>query len=54
MLAVSTHFRFVGRYYFQVLPWIVYFATVAVLEVVSSHCVGGGHPSPDGSRSGWR
>ena len=34
MLAVSTHFRFVGRYYFQVLPWIVYFATVAVLEVV--------------------
>ena len=32
MLAVSTHFRFVGRYYFQVLPWIVYFATVAVLE----------------------
>jgi hypothetical protein len=29
-LAVSTHFRMVGRYYFQVLPWVVYFATVAV------------------------
>lgn len=34
VLAVSTHFRFVGRYYFQVLPWVVYFATVTVLEVV--------------------
>lgn len=33
LLAVSTHFRFVGRYYFQVLPWVVYFATVTVLEV---------------------
>jgi hypothetical protein len=29
-LAVSTHYRMVGRYYFQVLPWVVYFATVAV------------------------
>jgi hypothetical protein len=29
-LAVSTHYRLVGRYYFQVLPWVVYFATVAV------------------------
>jgi hypothetical protein len=31
VLAVSTHFRFVGRYYFQVVPWILYFGTVAVL-----------------------
>lgn len=30
MFAASTHFRMVDRYYFQVLPWVVYFATVAV------------------------
>jgi hypothetical protein len=30
MFAASTHFRMVDRYYFQVLPWLVYFATVAV------------------------
>lgn len=35
VLAVSTHFRFVGRYYFQVLPWVLYFGTVAVMEAVS-------------------
>lgn len=29
-LAISTHFRMVGRYYFQILPWVVYFATVAL------------------------
>jgi hypothetical protein len=29
-LAISTHFRMVGRYYFQILPWVVYFAAVAV------------------------
>jgi hypothetical protein len=29
-IAVSTHFRMVGRYYFQILPWVVYFATIAV------------------------
>jgi hypothetical protein len=29
-IAVSTQFRMVGRYYFQILPWVVYFATVAV------------------------
>jgi hypothetical protein len=31
-LAVSTHFRTTdsGRYYFQILPWVVYFATVAI------------------------
>jgi hypothetical protein len=33
-LAVSTHYRLVDRYYFQILPWIVYFATVAVAEGV--------------------
>jgi len=30
MFASSTHFRMVDRYYFQVLPWVLYFATVAV------------------------
>lgn len=30
VLAVSTHFRFVSRYYFQVVPWVLYFGTVAV------------------------
>lgn len=31
MLAVSTHFRMVGRYYFQALPWVLYFGAVAVM-----------------------
>lgn len=31
LIAVSTHFRFVSRYYFQVLPWVLYFGTVTVL-----------------------
>jgi hypothetical protein len=35
-LAVSTHFRMVDRYYFQVLPWIIYFATVTVVAVLST------------------
>ena len=26
---VSTHFRMVGRYYFQILPWVLYFAAAA-------------------------
>ncbi len=34
MFASSTHFRMVDRYYFQVLPWVVYFATVAVGAVL--------------------
>ena len=29
--AVSTHLRRVDRYWFQVTPWVVYFATVALL-----------------------
>jgi hypothetical protein len=29
--AVSTHFRMVGRYYFQILPWILYFAAAALV-----------------------
>ncbi len=29
-LAISTHFRMVGRYYFQILPWVIYFVAVAV------------------------
>lgn len=34
LLAVSTHFRFVSRYYFQVVPWVLYFGTVAVLFIL--------------------
>ena len=30
-LAISTHLRRVDRYWFQVTPWVVYFATVALL-----------------------
>jgi len=33
-VTVSTHFRMVGRYYFQILPWILYFAAVAVIALV--------------------
>jgi hypothetical protein len=33
-LAISTHFRMVGRYYFQILPWVVYFAIVTVAAAV--------------------
>jgi hypothetical protein len=31
---VSTHFRMVGRYYFQVLPWVLYFAAAAIVAGV--------------------
>ena len=30
-LAISTHLRRVDRYWFQITPWVVYFATVALL-----------------------
>ena len=30
-VTVSTHFRMVGRYYFQILPWLLYFAAVALI-----------------------
>ena len=33
-LAVSTHFRMVDRYYFQVAPWVLYFAAAAIVAVV--------------------
>ncbi len=32
-LAISTHFRQVDRYWFQITPWVVYFATVAFVAV---------------------
>jgi hypothetical protein len=32
-LLISTHFRLIDRYWFQVTPWVLYFAAVAVLEV---------------------
>lgn len=31
---VSTHFRMVDRYYFQVLPWVLYFAAQAIIALV--------------------
>ena len=31
---VSTHFRMVDRYYFQVLPWVLYFAAAAIIALV--------------------
>lgn len=34
VVAVSSHFRIVGRYYLQALPWILYFCVVAILEGV--------------------
>jgi hypothetical protein len=32
-LAISTHFRQVDRYWFQITPWVVYFATVTLVAV---------------------
>jgi hypothetical protein len=34
-IAVSTHFRMVGRYYFQITPWVLYFASVTVSAAVA-------------------
>jgi hypothetical protein len=31
-LIIGTHFRLVERYWFQVTPWVIYFAVVAVAE----------------------
>lgn len=33
-LTVSTHLRMVDRYYFQILPWVLYFATMAIVAAV--------------------
>ena len=33
-LTISTHFRLVDRYWFQVTPWVLYFAAVAVAAAV--------------------
>jgi hypothetical protein len=33
---VSTHFRMVGRYYFQIVPWILYFAAAAIVAAVQA------------------
>lgn len=34
-LAISTHLRKVDRYWFQITPWVVYFATVALLTAAT-------------------
>lgn len=36
LIAVSTHFRLVGRYYFQMMPWVAYFMVVAGREGLSA------------------
>lgn len=33
---VSTHFRMVDRYYFQVLPWVLYFGAQAIVAAVQA------------------
>ena len=35
-IAVSTHFRMVGRYYFQVTPWVLYFAGAAIAAAAAA------------------
>jgi len=35
-IAVSTHFRMVERYYFQIAPWVLYFAAVTIAAVVAA------------------
>ena len=35
-VAVSTHFRMVGRYYFQVTPWVLYFAGAAIAAAAAA------------------
>ncbi|MGB0112317.1 MAG: hypothetical protein WBP59_03780 [Ilumatobacteraceae bacterium] len=35
-LAISTHLRKVERYWFQITPWVLYFATVALITIVTS------------------
>ena len=32
-LLISTHLRRVDRYWFQVTPWVLYFGTVALIEI---------------------
>jgi len=44
LIAVSTHFRFVSRYYFQVVPWVLYFGTATVLS--TAQWVAGHWPRP--------
>ena len=35
-VTVSTHFRIVGRYYFQIVPFILYFAAAAIIAAVQA------------------
>jgi hypothetical protein len=35
-ITVSTHFRMVGRYYFQIFPWILYFAAAAIVAAAQA------------------
>ena len=35
-MAIGTHFRMVDRYWFQVTPWVLYFAAVAVHSAVGA------------------
>lgn len=52
-VAISTHLRKVDRYWFQITPWIVYFATVACLEAaraVAAALTARGPASPSTTR----
>jgi hypothetical protein len=35
-VTVSTHFRIVGRYYFQIVPFLLYFAAAAIIAAVQA------------------
>lgn len=52
LIAVSTHFRMVGRYYLQLIPWLVYFVVVAANEIIrTAH---GAVRSGTAMGRGWR
>ena len=42
-VAVSTHFRMVGRYYFQVAPWVLYFAAAAIVAAAAARAPAAEH-----------
>ncbi|MFM7045625.1 MAG: hypothetical protein ACKOYG_08790 [Ilumatobacteraceae bacterium] len=52
LLAISTHFRMVGRYYLQLMPWLAYFVVVAVSEVMRAVVGAVRRGAPPGR--GWR
>lgn len=51
LIAISTHFRLVGRYYFQLMPWVAYFMVVAGREGLSAIVRGLGRDSASVQRA---